>query len=247
MKLNLPLHPSMRHPLTGEPVRALHVDKHGRARYPYMGGDDTVDPVDADKDKSGDGDKDAGGDADKDESGDAAKDLGFPKDTPVAEMKPAEQAAYHRYHGRKHEDRNKEWQKTVGGKTPEQVAADLRELDELRKSKMTDGEKAIADAKTEGARAASLTLAPQLFDVALAHVDEDRRKVLIDSIDPARVIKEDGTIDTGKVTSIAHALAPAKGGTDEDPDYGNGRRTRRGNSGVSAGRAAYEAQSGKKQ
>lgn len=250
MKLNLPLHPSMVHPLTGQPVRALYVDKHGRARYPIMGGAPDDDP-DAEKDKGDDADKTGGDDADKDKDkdkgGDADKDLGFPKDTPVVEMTPAQQAAYHRYHGRKHEDRNKEWQRTTGGKTPEQVADDLKELEELRKSKMTDGEKAIADAKTEGAREASLKLAPQLFDVALNHVNEDRRKVLIDSIDPARVIKEDGTIDTDKVTSIAHALAPVKGGSDEDPDYGNGKRTRRGSSGVGAGRAAYEAQSSKKQ
>jgi hypothetical protein len=249
MKLNLPLHPSMRHPLTGEPVRALYVDKHGRARYPIMGGAPDDDPDD-DKDKGDDEDKGDDPDADKDKGGDDRPKKGdvgyFPADTPRAQMSVAEQLAYDAFHGRKHEQRNKDWRTAVGGKTPEQVAADLAEFEKLKQAQMSDGEKAIDQAKRDGARQASLTLAPQLFDVALRHVNEDRRKVLIDSIDPARVIKEDGTIDTDKVTSIAHALAPVTGGSDEDPDYGNGKRHRRGSSGVSAGRAAYEAQSSKK-
>lgn len=250
MKLNLPLHPSMRHPLTGEPVRALFVDKHGRARYPYMGGDDTVDP--AGKDKGGDDpDNDKGDSADKDkvgDTGDADKDLGFPKDTPVADMKPAEQTAYWQHQARKHEDRNKEWQRALGGKTAAEIAAERAELATLRTEKMTDGEKAVEKAKTEGRREASLALAPQMFEVALGHVAADRRAVLVDNIDLSRVIKEDGTIDTDKVKTIAETLAPADkdGDTRRTRDFGAGPRRTDKTSGVAAGREAYRERRGKK-
>lgn len=253
-KLNLPLHPSMRHPLTGEPLRAIYRDRHGRPRYPIMGGapegDDDAAKAAAAKaaEEKAAADKAAADKAAADKAAaDAANkdDLGFPKDTPVAEMKPAEQAAYWQHQARKHEDRNKEWQKTLGGKTAAEIAAEREELTKLRDEKKSDGEKAVDEAKTQGRREASLALAPQMFDVALAHVEEDRRKVLIDTLDLSKVIKEDGTIDTDKVTSIAKTLAPPATGND-DPDYGGGPRRTGTTSGVSAGRDRYRERYGKK-
>lgn len=253
----LPLHPSKRHPLTGEPIRALYVDKNGRARYPMMGADEpseadkaAAEKVAADKavaDKAAE-DKAAADKAAADKAAeDGNKDLGFPKDTPVAEMKPAEQAAYHRHHARKHEDRNKEWSKVAGGKTPEELAAILKEHGDLKKASLTDGEKAVAEATANGKRAASLALAPQFFDVALSHVAEDRRKVLIDTIDVSKVITDSGEVDTDKVKTIAESLAPADKGTGNGSDYGAGRRGGGGQkSGVSAGRSLYQERHGKK-
>ena len=241
---SLPLHPSMRHPHTGEPLRALYIDKHDRPRYPIMGGSEEDDAAAAAAAAAAT-EKAAADKAAADAAAAAAKtDLGFPAETPVADMKPAEQAAYWQHQARKHEDRNKEWQKTLGGKTAAEIAAERDELTKLRGAQMSDGEKAVETAKQEGRREASLALAPQMFDVALQHVDADRRKVLIDSLDLAKVIKEDGTVDTDKVTAIAATLAPpAKG---DAPDYGNGKRTARTSSGVGAGRDAYAAETGKK-
>lgn len=258
MSRNLPLHPSNCHPLTGEPIRAIYVDSHGRARYPIMGG--------APDDGAGDGDAAAKAAADAAakataeaatkaaedaaaakaaedaETGGAGDDHGFPKDTPVAEMRPAEREAYHRYHARKHEDRSKDWSKAAGVKSPEELAALVKEHAELKQASMTDGEKAVTEAEAKGRRAASLDLAPQLFDLALRHVDEDRRKVLIDTIDMSRVLTESGAIDTDKVSTIAETLAPADTGSGgRGPDYGAGPRRHQTSSGVAAGRAAYES------
>lgn len=231
--LNLPLHPSMRHPLTGAPIRAIYVDSRGRARWPIMGGAPDPDPdPKPDPDPTPDPKPDP-----KPDPAPKADDLGFPKDTPVVEMKPAEQAAYWQHQARKHEDRNKEWQKTLDGKTAAEVAAERAELAKLKLDGLSDSEKAVETAKGEGRREASLAVAPQMFDVALQHVDEDRRKVLIDSLDLSKVIKEDGTIDTDKVTSIAKTLAPPATGV--DPDYGNGKRPPRTTGGVGAGRDRY--------
>lgn len=66
---HLPIHPSMRHPLTGEPLRAVYVDKHGTPRYPIMGGSE-----DADADGAGDAASDADAANDAGDSGDGDKD-----------------------------------------------------------------------------------------------------------------------------------------------------------------------------
>lgn len=242
MQIDLPLHETAVHPHTGQRLRALYIDRHGRARYPIMGAspDDPADPP-ADPPKT---------DPPKtDPPADPPADLGYPKDTPVADMKPAEQTAYWQHQARKHEDRNKEWQRAVGGKTAAEIAAERQELATLRTEKMTDGEKAVNEAKLAGRREASLALAPQLFGVALRHVDEDRRKVLIENTDLSRVINEDGSIDTDKVQSIAEALAPAGTDGERTPrirNFGGGDRRTDKTSGVAAGREAYRERRGKK-
>lgn len=77
------IHPTLLHPLTGEPLRAAGI-VNGRVIWPIMGasedsgdandgGSDDGGDGDADKDSgTDDGDKDAGGDGDKDGDGDAA-------------------------------------------------------------------------------------------------------------------------------------------------------------------------------
>ena len=46
MQTNLMLHPSKRHPLTGQPLQAVGVLPNGKVLWPILGGDDTVPPVD---------------------------------------------------------------------------------------------------------------------------------------------------------------------------------------------------------
>jgi len=183
---------------------------------------------------NGGGKSDKGGAGGSDDDG--GKDLGFPKDTPVAEMKPEEQAAYWKHQSRKHETRATEWSKV--GKTPAEVQA---ELENLRREKMSDSEKAVADAKAEGRAEAASEYGPKMarlaFETALSHVDEDRRKVLIDNIDLTKVINESGDVDTAKVKKLVDTLAPSgKGGTNQEHDFGGGHRggTRSGRSGGKA-------------
>lgn len=164
----------------------------------------------------------------------------FPRDTPRADMTATERLAYDAFHGRKHEQRSKDWAVAAGVKTPEELATIVREHAELKQASLTDGERALSEAETKGRREASLGLAPQLFDMALRHVDEDRRKVLIDTIDMSRVLTDNGGIDTDKVSTIAETLAPADTGPgDRGHDYGAGPRRHQTASGVAAGRASY--------
>lgn len=245
MNLHLPLHPSKRHPITGEPLRALYVDRRGVARYPIMGGSTDPNPA-PDPEPPAATDPPAAPPVPE-----PPKDKGFPEGTPVADMTPPQQAAYQLHQARKHEARATEYREAVGGKTAAEVKADLAELERLRTEALTDSEKQVNQAKVEGRREAALTLAPQLFDVALAHVDAERRQVLIDTIDLSKVVSDTGEIDTAKVKTIAESLAPA----DKEPgnqqerrpfDFGGGPRGGTDPaSGVSAGRDLFKARRGK--
>lgn len=157
-------------------------------------------------------------------------DLGYPKDTPVPEMTDKEQAAYHRYHHRKHENRYKG---LVGDRTPEQVRADLAELEEIRKQKLTPSEQAIAAAKEEGKKEAIVAervkTATALFRGALESGDMPDTEIeeLVTGFNVANFINNEG-VDTTKITNFAKRFAPS--GTDNNQqrtkqrDFGGGTR-----------------------
>lgn len=230
---DLPVHPSKLHPLTGKPLRAIWVRPDGRAMWPIMGGSEPA-PEPAPPAPT------PPAPAPTPEPTPEPNDLGFPKDTPVAEMTDAQQAAYWRHQSRKHEGRATEWTKL--GKTPAEVQ---QELEKLRQQTMTDQEKAVEEAKNtgkaEGARAASLAAARMAFEFALGHDPESNdQSDLIDTLDLSKVVTDTGEIDTAKVRSIAGKLAPAGKGTGSGIDIGAGRRQAATGSGVSAGQAMFE-------
>jgi hypothetical protein len=138
----LPTHPTLRHPRTGEPLRAVGVSRRGPI-WPILGGDGT---------NGGQGSGQAGGETGGQNTGGQAgsgaaggqgagqqsgasgqggsgagtdDDRGYPANTPVAEMTPQQQTAYWRYHARKHENAYKGL-----GLTPGQEAAELQRLRE---------------------------------------------------------------------------------------------------------------------
>lgn len=263
MTLNLPVHPRLRHPLTGEPLQAIYVDKHGRARWPVVGAAPDDPPKDPPKDPPNDPPsdppKDPPADPPKDPPSDPSdKDLGFPKDTPVAEMSYEQQAAYHRYHSRKHEQRHKQWRDVFGDKTPEQAKADRDELEELRRGKRTESENAVEDAKKtareEVTREYGTKLVRAEFRAALKNLEgvdqrdgTDKRDRIIDGLNLADYLTDSGDVATDKVNSYAADIAPADTGAGgHHADYGGGPRNRTTPSGVGAGRDLYAESRGKK-
>jgi hypothetical protein len=227
MSLIKPAYPlDLRAPGAIEQLIAFHHATFGDSR---MDGDDGGD--------GGAGGSDGGGDGG---AGDGGSGNGFPADTPIAEMTPEEQAAYWKHAAQKHEQRNKEWRNVLGGKTSDEVKAELAEADRLRQEQMSDHEKALAEAVKKGRESALSEYGPKMarlaFDAALSHLDKDKRDALLDTLDLSKVITTEGTIDTDKVSAIVSALAPADtanngGGT----DYGAGRRQTKSKSGVDAG------------
>ena len=234
MKIALPVHPSKRHPLTGEPIRAVYVDRRGRARYPIMGGAPDDPPADPPQDPPADPPADPPP---------ADPPTGFPAGTPVKDMTVEQRAAYHEHQARKHEQRNKDLLAITGGKHGPDLQAELAELARLREAGLTDSERAVADAKRAGRTEAALDTARMAFEFALGHDPETNdQSDLIDTLALEKVLTDDGKVDTAKVRSIAAKIAPADKGTGGGShDYGAGRRGGTPKSGVSAGRELYDS------
>ena len=84
-----------------------------------------------------------GGDGGGNANGEEPK---FPANTPVKDMTPDQQAAYHQHQARKHENRVK----AFGEYTPEKIKQLEQERDALRQGSQSDADKAIEAAREEG-------------------------------------------------------------------------------------------------
>lgn len=259
MKLNPPLHPQLRHPLTGQPLRAVYVDKHGTARWPIMGAAPD-DPPQDDSPKDDPPKDPPRDDPPRNAPPKDPNDLGFPEDTPVAEMTWEQQAAYHRHHHRKHEDRNKalrgllgDYITDTGAVDEERVREDLTELAEVRKKGRTDAENAVEDARKEEREKAQREYGTRLvaaeFKAALKSLEgaderdgTDKRDRIIAGLNMADYLTDSGDVDTDKVKSYAADIAPTGTGTGKNgrwPDTGQGTRDGSKPSGVSAGKELF--------
>lgn len=183
----------------------------------------------------------------------AETDAGYPANTPVAEMTDAQAAAYWKAQARKHENRNTEWQRLSGGKTPDQIKADLDEVAKLRQEQMTDAQRQVEEAKqqtrTEAAREFGAAAARVALEFALGHDPETNdRSALIDTLDLTKLLTDDARVDTAKVRALADTLAPsAKGSAQQRTDFGAGSRGGKAAAGgLDSGRDRYLARHGKK-
>lgn len=88
-----------------------------------------------------------GGDPNDPGKGGAGKggDKGFPANTPVAEMKPEEQAAYYKHQSRKQEERLRAY----GDLTPEQAKQFKQDAETARQNSMTEVERAKEEGRAE--------------------------------------------------------------------------------------------------
>lgn len=252
----LPLHPTMRHPHTGAPLRALYVRRNGQPCWPILGA------ADAPPDDGGTGGDSGSGSAadkagDKNDTCSAASngktdDLGFPANTPTAEMNDAQRAAYWQHQARKHQDRNAALLKITGGKHGDDLKADIDELTKLRTASMSAAEKAVADAKNEGKTEATAALSADAARVALEFAlghdpEKNDQSTLIDTLDLSKLVGDDGKVDTAKVRTLAATLAPSVKGTGNSgaANYGGGSRGGTTSTGVEAGRSRYQERHGK--
>lgn len=162
------------------------------------------------------------------ENNSGTTDTGFPADTPVADMTEGQQAAYYRHQARKHEDRYKDWQRTLGGKTAAEIAAERDELERLRASSRSEAENAVEEAKrttrAEVTQQYGTRLVAAEFKALLTHVPDERREQIIGGLNLTSYITESGDVDTDKVKSFAAAIAPADTGVGgQQHDFGGGR------------------------
>lgn len=240
----LPFHPTMRHPHTGAALQAIGLRANGRPIWPIMGAspDDTGGQGGAGGQNAGAG-GDNGGSGTGGNSGsggqggagatenavdDKGRDLGFPKDTPVAEMTDAQQAAYWRNQSRKHQGR---FDSLVGDRSFDDVKADLDAYAKVQREQQTPAEQALADAREAGrqeARTAERTAsATAVFRGALeaGGVTGDDLEELVSNFNVTNYVGDNG-VDTTKITNFAKRFttAPGTGSTDRRRDFGGGNR-----------------------
>lgn len=154
-------------------------------------------------------------------------DLGYPKDTPIAEMSDKEQAAYWKNSARKHEGRVKG---LVGERTPEEVKKDLEELAELKKAQQTPAEQQLTEAREQGKKEAisaeRTKAATAIFRGALEAngVSGDDLEEIATNFNVAGYITDDG-VDTTKITNFAKRFSSGKDTTQQRRrDFGGGQR-----------------------
>lgn len=140
-----------------------------------------------------------------------------PSDTPD----PAEEIAKWQALARKHEDRAKA------------NAAAAKELEQVKAASMSEQEKAVAEAVAK-ARTETLVevggqlAAAQVRVAAAGRLADDQLDTLIETVDLAKFLTEDGAVDTERVKTFVDRIAPASDAPEPDPfsglDLGQGAR-----------------------
>lgn len=107
-------------------------------------------------------------------------------------------------------------------------AAAAKELEQFRQQHMTDQEKAVEQARSE-ARAETLkatgakVVVAEIRAAAAGRFEKDQLDELIDGIDKAKFLDEDGDVDADKVQRFVDGIAP-KPTEPGFPDLGQGAR-----------------------
>lgn len=119
---------------------------------------------------------------------------------------------------RKHEDRAKTNAEKAKG------------YDELKKSQMTEQEKAVDEAKAQARTEAIRESAPRLVSaefraVSAGRLTPEQVAELIEDLDMTKYLTDSGEVDIERVTKKVDALAPKGDGKPVFPDMGQGRRT----------------------
>lgn len=248
----LPIHPTLVHPVTGKPLRAVFVsEKTGRVFWPVIGADDSPEAAAAAAAAKATADA-AAAKAAADAAAAADADKGYPNGTPVEQMKPEQQAAYWKHHARKHEDRAK----VFGALTADQLKElqdKAKKHDELELELGTTAEKAAAKARQEATDAAQAENQPQVISAKLdaaaarAGVSEEDLAKAIEFVDTKKFLAADGSVDADKVKTFISNIAPAKGNPQKGPTvHGHGSGIQpAGGSGRDKGKAEAERRFGK--
>lgn len=144
-------------------------------------------------------------------TGSGGTDRGYPENTPLADMTVEQQLAYHRYHSRK-------WQERAESRSDyDELKAKAGKYDEIERQNMTPSEQALAQARDAAKAEERAATAPRLvraeFRAAAAGRTINGQPVdldaLLEDVDLTKFLKDDGDVDTAKVTARLDKLAPA--------------------------------------
>jgi hypothetical protein len=245
---NLPIHPSKRHPLTGEPLRAIWVRPDGRVQWPILGGA----PGEGEGDGAGGGaGAGAGGDgsgAGGAGAGDGSGAGGDSEPTWDALRSAWEQGGLTPAQIKGRLEASRRWEQRAKSAPSADELATLRakaeKHDSLEYELGTASEKAVKDAEKAAREQADGEYRPLLAETAFrvaigernARLEEASRKSdediaeFIGDLNLSRFLTDDGRVDTAKVLARVDQFAPAMGATQNQQQRRGPSPTGQGNS-----------------
>lgn len=169
-------------------------------------------------------------------------DKGFPADTPVADMTAEQQAAYWKYHSRKHETLAKaredydqmkalaeKWtEHEKASKPADQVKAE-EDAEEIRKA----AEKAVS------AKFATKLVTAEFKAATAGRIKSDDLTEILEDMDLTRYLNDDGEVDVERVTKKAAIIAPETRSSNGTRRTHQQRRTSDTSSSIESGRDLY--------
>lgn len=159
------------------------------------------------------------------ESADPAKrsgDRGYPQNKAISDMNPDEQAAYWKFHAQK-------WEGFARDR--KDYAKVKKELDDIKRSQMSDQERAIDEARAEARTEALQESGTRLVEARLAGALEgrglevDQVQERLQFVDLSKFLTSDGEVDAALVSNFLDGVAPSEEPQRQVwPDMGQGRR-----------------------
>jgi hypothetical protein len=205
----LPIHPQHRHPLTGEPIRALWVRPDGRVMWPILGASEDGGGSGGDGGSSGGSDGGQGG---------SQGSQGAPKDNEAYLRQELQ-----KWRGRA--ESNYGLLQTLGVTNADEATAlkgKAEKHDALEHELMSDKDKAVTEAtqaaKTEADEMWKGRLAESAFRLAIGdrnartaeadRMTDEQIDSFIADLNLARFLTDDGKVDTSKVLERVDQFAP---------------------------------------
>lgn len=230
--VGLPVHPTLRHPITGAPLQAIGVTADGRAIWPVMGGSQPLgeqqpgSPPSPPQPNPNPGPPPGPPQPGPNPNPAAAIPLppgpippqlpgagngehGYPENTPLAQMSVEQQAAYWRHYARRNEDRLK--QMADYAQLKEQAEAYQKYLQESQ----TEQQKAIVEAEQRGRKTALAEAGGHMVEAyvraaATGRMTEEQVSTLLQGLDRTRFVNPaTGQVDAQMVSAYVGMLAPA--------------------------------------
>jgi hypothetical protein len=169
-------------------------------------------------------------------------DKGFPAETKIVDMTPEEQAAYWKFQSRKHEGRANTLAAEAEAKNKPEVKPEVKpeanapiDAAELRKQ-------ILAEIKLEQAP----DLVRNQFKSLIGdRLPETSRDAILEDLNTAKYVKEDGSIDTDAIKARAEVIAPASEKRVRKVRPHQGDRRQESITSVQSGRELFEAEANK--
>lgn len=218
----LPVHPRLRHPLTGAPVQALGRTRAGHPIWPVMGGSQPAGeptptntpgttpgtPPAPEPGSTGGPPAPAPPNTPSNPPGPATGEKGYPDGVPLEQMTGEQREAYWRHYARRNEDRIKSMSDY------DALRAKAQAHDELIAATATEHEKAVAAAREAGRTEAIQQAGAVLVDAHLRaavgnRLQPDQITALLAGINTDGFLAADGiAVDTDKVAGFVNAVLP---------------------------------------